>query len=689
MAMSLGQQGGVVLIGRPLDIAVQAVLDPQEDPVRLCLQADISYADNKIDSARIRATSQKKSQATNEAVIYIRTDVVVNEPIVTVNLRVGCLQKIERRYVVLTDLVSDTISQPGGTPFSPAVNSAPKFLPAQSLFNSPATVLTGIVKKSPKSGADTFGKRIVTPTNERRNSRLKLETVNSTIELIPRLKLSAELLGAPSLIPEERKAAAALWRALASPPETITRDIEKLQALELSVRDLQSQTQKSQKTIDELNGRIKKVSSERYLNIVVYSLSALLLFAFAALAYFWYRRSAGQNKDSGNTPWWHKNESFEKGWANKSIGSSNSSPDSELDVRKKNLKKNKKTPSPALDLDLNLNFRDSQVVKGQRLAVVDSVDSSLFESRRERPDFAVSMTNHPVRAVKAEDLFDVQQQADFFVSLGQHEQAIEVLRSHIGENTQTSALVYLDLFSLYYQLKRQTDYEALREDFNQRFNGKIPAFDLYNDSGPGLESYQVALSHIQELWPSRKVLDLIEESIFRKPDVNNTEAFDLEAYRELLLLYAVAKEIITHDVSENKEMLKFDLPTSESVNMTPKSSKLTEKFIRPLPVLPKGQIKHDSPSSKLLPPNSSSLGLDLDLSQFGNDDEIAKSPLTAVSQSENKFSDRFPFNSSDAFKISQDSGVNAASSTQPSQSDNLIDMDPFDHSIETKTKKHQ
>ena len=156
-----------------------------------------------------------------------------------------------------------------------------------------------------------------------------------------------------------------------------------------------------------------------------------------------------------------------------------------------------------------------------------------------------------------------------------------------------------------------------------------------------------------------------------------------------MLLYAVAKEIITHNVSQNNEMLKFDLPTSESADITLTSSKLTGKFIRPLPVLPKGQIKHDSPSSKLLPPNSSSLGLDLDLSQFGNEDEISKSPLPAVSQSENKFSDRFPFNSSDAFKIPQGSGVNAASSTQPSQPDNLIDMDPLDHLIKSKTKKHQ
>ena len=39
-----------------------------------------------------------------------------------------------------------------------------------------------------------------------------------------------------------------------------------------------------------------------------------------------------------------------------------------------------------------------------------------------------------MRMVKAEELVDIQQQADFFMSLGQADQAIEVLReTHIRE----------------------------------------------------------------------------------------------------------------------------------------------------------------------------------------------------------------------------------------------------------------
>lgn len=95
-----------------------------------------------------------------------------------------------------------------------------------------------------------------------------------------------------------------------------------------------------------------------------------------------------------------------------------------------------------------------------------------------------SMTGMP-RIVNAEELFDVQQQADFFVSLDDFDKAIEVLRHHIADNVETSAVAYLDLFDLYHQLGRKADYEALSENFSRTFNAGIPAFDCYEADTQG------------------------------------------------------------------------------------------------------------------------------------------------------------------------------------------------------------
>jgi hypothetical protein len=150
-----------------------------------------------------------------------------------------------------------------------------------------------------------------------------------------------------------------------------------------------------------------------------------------------------------------------------------------------------------------------------------------------------------MRMVKAEELVDIQQQADFFLSLGQTEQAIEVLESHIQTSAETSALVWLDLLAIYRSLKRRNDYELLRGDFQRVFNADVPAYDATPTVSGGLEDYPRALSRIEALWPSPKVMDVIEESIFRKPGMEGAEPFDLEAYRELVLLYNLGREVVT------------------------------------------------------------------------------------------------------------------------------------------------
>ena len=625
-ATSLGRYSGAVLLGRPLAISVPAVIDVQEDPSRLCLQADIFYAEQKIDSARVSVVSDKKSKTTPETLIFIRANVLVNEPIITVYLRVGCMQKVERRYVVLADYDFEVNTQPAAVlSFSSTTSTS---TPLQVKRSSKSTVEVqqnedksqSHVSNAPQQGYQSSGR----VTSEKSSSRLKLESLNSTIDFQPKLKLSTELNIKPvAFTAQEHQTAVALWRALGAQPETIIRDVEKLQALDLSVRNLQAQTKNSQRVINELNGQIKKLSSERYLNTVVYSLSGLLIVVTITLIYLLRRRSVPHNKNTGNTPWWHKNESLDKGWAYKVDGMGKSSLTSELDAHPKNQVPYKKIPSMALDLDFNTAITNAHPAHGRNIPIAaGSIDSESYGSSPERLDFSVSKIYHSLRAVKAVELFDVQQQADFFVSLGQYEQAIDVLRSNIGENSQTSAVVYLDLFNLYHQLGRQADYDALRKDFNQFFNAKIPDIDLYNNLSRGLETYQVVLTRIKLLWNSPKILDIIETSIFKKPDANS-DVFELEAYRELLLLYAVAKEVITSIAPARSEMLNFDSPLFKpngnqvdsrnfQGNLIPYSTSLSlmqdEKI--------SNNLLSDSRSSYF-----STLGLDVDLSLFGSDDK--------------------------------------------------------------------
>ena len=185
----------------------------------------------------------------------------------------------------------------------------------------------------------------------------------------------------------------------------------------------------------------------------------------------------------------------------------------------------------------------------------------------ERRDFAPSALGGS-RSVAAEELFDIQQQADFFVSLGEDDQAIAVLRNHLSESHEPSPLAYLDLFKLYHRLGRRAEYEELRDEFNRVFNAGAPAFERYSDKGRGLDAYESAFGRIQSLWPQPRVLDLIERSLFRDDEEADGEVFDLEAYRELLMLHAIAKDIVQREQGSERppEFRKTSLQPLKAVS---------------------------------------------------------------------------------------------------------------------------
>jgi hypothetical protein len=151
--------------------------------------------------------------------------------------------------------------------------------------------------------------------------------------------------------------------------------------------------------------------------------------------------------------------------------------------------------------------------------------------------------------VGVQELIDVHDKADFFLALGQHDQAVAVMEAHVHDQVETSALAWMDLLEMYHSLGRQADYERLRSEFGERFAVTVPDFEHFDQPTGSLENYGRALSRIVALWPSQRVMTVIEESIFRKPGLAGAEPFTLEAYRELVLLYNIARDIAPTDDS--------------------------------------------------------------------------------------------------------------------------------------------
>ncbi|OYY37393.1 MAG: hypothetical protein B7Y28_04940 [Polaromonas sp. 16-63-31] len=432
LAVTLGPSTRSAVLGQPLDLSMQLMLDAGDDPQALCIEADVFYVDKPLDKASVRITPEKAAAA-QDWLVHIRSAIPVEGPVVTVHLRAGCVQKTIRRYVVLAATKPRAVG---------------------------ASLQTTLAAADPQP-------------------------------------LSA---GAP----------------LAASAAAGTLESNKVQTLEAELRQLRADMMRNQAALAENRHQLEQAENARFGKVVVYGLAALFSIAVMGLLFVLYQRSTAQ-----------------------AAGATSSSEHSTF-ITESGLSRSVTlaAASRAAELDVNESLFD-ELRRASRYPAAESIPSL---PPRDRPRFSVSVPFVP-RTVKVPELFDLQQQVEFFSSLGQQAKAIALLRKHLVDNVKTSALVYLDLLDLYHQAGNVQDYEDLRDDVNKVFNTRILSFDRYVATSAGGAAYAAILLRVQAAWPTRQVFRIIEEALFREPG-DGAEVLALEEYRELLLLYAVGREII-------------------------------------------------------------------------------------------------------------------------------------------------
>ena len=89
----------------------------------------------------------------------------------------------------------------------------------------------------------------------------------------------------------------------------------------------------------------------------------------------------------------------------------------------------------------------------------------------------------------------------------------------------------------------------------------VPEFDAYRNETAGLESYADAIGRITALWPSRRVLDVIEEYIYLIPGAFAPQPFEMAAFHDLLTLHDLAKAVVD---DSGLDEIDLDAPPSQS-----------------------------------------------------------------------------------------------------------------------------
>jgi pilus assembly protein FimV len=546
-ALSLGSSRGQVTIGAPLDLAFEIQPDAGTDVAGSCVTAQVIAGEIALSNARVRVTPLAETRG-GAPEVRVQTTVAVDEPVVRVTLGGGCSSRVTRTYTFLAELPSTVVRSgapvdvarlaqavvPETVPFaepgmvrmpvargqaqavasgSQLASSRPISRPQREANAAPPSVVASPPARSikPKAVAETS-------TAKAPASRLVVEPLDTWLDR-PVMLRSAPLL---SMTPDEqpsaqRAQAAALWKALNAQPGDVDADAERAKAREGDLTAVKEQAERDRALAVQLQEQVATLESERFSPTLVYGLAGLLALALAAVG--WALLRMRDASDRAVKSWL---ESVERGSREAVHGREPAlSPIS----RRDDLWPVSQTlPSPDL-------------LSGPDDLGLASAPAPLQPSP-EAPAPAPAATK---LIVNPGELFDIQQQAEFFVSVGEHQQAIDVLKNHIADHRKTSPLAYLDLLRLYHTLSRVDEYSQLRAQFMQFFNARVPEFAAFNLPSRSLERYLDALAEIEAQWTSAAVLDLLRSHLFVDQGRAAVEPFDLSAFDDLLLLLAIAQ----------------------------------------------------------------------------------------------------------------------------------------------------
>lgn len=605
--LGLGKPSTRAVLGETLRLTVPVRLEPGEQVANDCVSAEVYFGDDKLANAVVSAQVLPVSGSAAEAVrggartLLVRTTALINEPVVTVYLSAGCQARITRKFIALADPPSDMKPMaPVAEQDAPrAVAEAPEEARTEAAAASAASRKPSRAEPSRAAGRTRNAERrqakgkqtarlakaapkpspqpavAMTPV-----SRLQVDPAEAEALVSPELRPSvgmdaaqaASAQGDGAELQARRDAAAALWRALNTTPEQQLREQQRLQELEKRLAQLHTEGEQTRQSVSALQGRMRELESDRS-SLGAYALGGLALAAMGVALYFY---SQVRRQERQRAEWWPPHS----GAAPLSVpreGEPDTASPSEVQgtttayVHAPPLKPSAKPT----DLVTMTSLVHAAPAAPQSASTPQSVPLSDWGVAP--PSFAPPDEHEAVeqlRAVSVEELIDLEQQAEFFVVLGQEDAAIGLLEAHVQGTDGTIPLPFLKLLELYQRLGRRADYERVQAAFNAHFNAHAPTWESDLQQGQRLEDYPGIIERLQALWSAPvRAMDVLEKSLIR-PGAD-AETFDLPAYRELLFLYAIARDLA------DKPETHSDAPITSVTPLTATRPFIADPGVRP------------------------------------------------------------------------------------------------------------
>jgi len=608
-ALTMGEPRGAVVIGRPLDVSVLVQAASGDDLAASCFAANVFNADARQSKPKVSVTST----TAESAVVRIESAGAVDEPVVSVELSFNCGFFVTRRYVLLTDIEPADVA-----PSTAAVASVVRLAaPEQGGLVSGRPTLSPPGESAPAKPSPVAQRKPLVPAQARKaqagvtkpkapaSAQASAQAVKPVVS--PKASEPATGKAVLKLAPLEDFSAriGALESAkLAAPAAEVLQQTQQIASLQADIKALRDIATKSDAQLLVLKAQLELARSQQISLAWIYALGLLVLACLAALVWLvWQQRRA----QVAPQPKWHDSRQRVAPEPTEVASPTESA-----------------LPTPPMAVA-------SAVVPAAnrppaRSPVAVDINPELLEpAPKVAPDPPPpTLANGPagLHSFSVESILDIRQQAEFFVSLGQTERALEILKKQVASSSEPNPFIYLDLLALFHSMGLKTDFREYRGTFNRFFTGVMPDFPAFHLEGQDLLAYPQVLERLVQGWPSAQTLVLLGSYIFRSEKVLAHASFDLAAFRDLLMLHALAEAVAT-DLPW--DTLSPEFQPDRLMSSRGESSVLTPEALKP------ADAGRPAPSVRL-PEAPHEQSLDMDFSAFETGPSLLEqvpSPATA------------------------------------------------------------
>lgn len=538
-ALGLGRPQVLSNLGRPLDVSIPLTLADGEQLTDSCLRAEVTAGDARVPAGllQLRLEGEPGRQR-----IRLQSQARIDEPALRITLALGCPLRLTREFNAFVDPPTGLAAAPLAAPVPAPVAAPPAPAPALAPAEAPvvqaqaAPAPAPVAKPRPKPRPRAAGPRLTLERPEvlvaQAPQPAKPAASAPEMELTPELEAQiAQLeqtvaqLRAELLARQQSQDAAAAPAAPAASAASAVAAAEPASAASFVVAAAPEPAV------------VRGSRPSPYRDPMTWALT-LALSLIAGSAAFYISRWRDQ-RARRELAYWRALHAAEgagppppaapaPGIAPPVIGEAAALPDEGQHQA------TRPQPRP-------MPWAPALAVPVAPPAPVDSAPS--MQATQPMPMPAAAVARAPVGgAGVADDLLDLQQQVEFLQLLGQQDAAADLLATRLARG-RAGAMPYLLLLELCQQRGEPEVFAELARQFEQRFCTLPPQWSQSLSRGRSLDACPSVIAHLQVVWADAEAAMKMLQDLLADGGGPGVPQFELPAYRDLLTLYSVARDL--------------------------------------------------------------------------------------------------------------------------------------------------